>query len=241
MLKKLEDSAVDRDFLTFIKQLNDSKGPFAPLYSLSEAVAHLLAGTDTLSITLVNILYHLSSSPSTVQRLRAEIDSVDMPSLSSLEKLPLLTATIKEGLRLSHGVIGRLPRIAPLGGWTFEGTYVPEGTIISSSAPVVHNDPAIFSDPLEFIPERWMREDGPYNVAMEQHLVAFSKGQRSCIGMKYFPTSVSLTLVSHMQSCISVWTCCCESLSFVLLPERRRWRSLMFLQHSLIQGALSWK
>ena len=185
MLKQLQDRAVDRDFPTFIQQANQSKTPFPPLYFLSEAVDLLLAGTDTLSITLVNILYHLSKCPSVVHRLQKEIDNLDTTSLSSLEKLPLLTATIKEGLRLSHGVLGRLPRIAPSGGWNFEGTYIPSGTIISSSAPVVHNDSTIFPNPHTFAPDRWLRQDGTYNVAMEQYLVAFSKGQRSCIGIKY--------------------------------------------------------
>ena len=184
MLKQLEDRAVDRDFPTFIQTANSSKTPFPPLYSLSEAVDLLLAGTDTLSITLVNILYHLSQSPALIQRLQQEIDSAENTSLPSLEKLPLLTATIKEGLRLSHGVLGRLPRVAPSGGWDFEGIHVPGGTIISSSAPVVHNDPSIFPHPHSFVPDRWLREDGTYNVAMEQYLVAFSKGQRSCIGIK---------------------------------------------------------
>ena len=189
MLKQLEDRAVDRDFPTFIQTVNQSKTPFPPLYSLSEAVDLLLAGTDTLSITLVNILYHLSKYPSVVHRLQSEIDSLDFTSLSSLEKLPLLTATIKEGLRVSHGVLGRLPRIAPSGGWTFEGTHVPAGTIISSSAPVVHYDPTIFPNPHIFVPDRWIK-DGTYNVGMEQYLVAFSKGQRSCIGIKYSPAYI---------------------------------------------------
>ena len=185
MLKQLEDRAVDRDFPTFIQQIHQSKTPFPPLYSLSEAVDLLLAGTDTLSITLVNILFHLTKHPSLVHRLHEEIDSVESVTLPNLEKLPLLTSTIKEGLRLSHGVLGRLPRIAPSGGFTFDGVKVPAGTIISSSAPIVHNDPFIFPNPLEFVPDRWLKEDGTYNVAMEQNLVSFSKGQRSCIGIKY--------------------------------------------------------
>ena len=184
MMKQLEDRAVDRDFPTFIQTIRQSKSPFPPFYSLSEAVDLLLAGTDTLSITLVNILYHLTKNPSVVQRLHDEVDNMESLSLPSLEKLPLLTATIKEGLRLSHGVLGRLPRIAPSGGWTFEGTHVPAGTIISSSAPTVHNDRTIFPNPQLFVLDRWLREDGSYNVAMEQYLVAFSKGQRSCIGIK---------------------------------------------------------
>jgi len=184
MLKQLEDRAVDRDFPTFIQTAGQSKQPLPQLYSMSESVDLLLAGTDTLSITLVNILYHLSKNPFLIPRLQEEIDSLDTITLPSLEKLPLLTATIKEGLRLSHGVLGRLPRIAPSGGWSFEGSRVPAGTIISSSAPIVHNDPIIFPNPTSFVPDRWLREDGSYNVAMEQNLMAFSKGQRSCIGIK---------------------------------------------------------
>ena len=197
MLKQLEDRAVDRDFPTFIQTATQSKTPFPPLYSLSESVDLLLAGTDTLSITLVNILYHLTKDPSLIRRLQSEVDSIaeidaTSTNLSRLEKLPLLTATIKEGLRMSHGVLGRLPRIAPSGGWTFEGIYVPSGTIISSSAPAVHNDSRIFPDPYLFVPDRWLREDRTYNVGMEQYLVAFSKGQRSCIGVKYPPPNISL-------------------------------------------------
>jgi len=204
MLKQLEDRAVDRDFPTFIQTARQSKQPFPTLYSMSESVDLLLAGTDTLSITLVNILYHLSKNPALIPRLQEEIDSLDTITLPSLEKLPLLTAAIKEGLRLSHGVLGRLPRIAPSGGWSFEGTRVPAGTIISSSAPIVHNDPSIFPNPHSFVPDRWLREDGSYNTAMDQNLMAFSKGQRSCIGIKYFPIFIfwGLTVVWHMQSCI---------------------------------------
>jgi len=182
-MKQLEDRAVDRDFPTFIQTANASKIPFPPLYTTSESVDLLLAGTDTLSITLVNILYHLSHNPSLIPRLQAEVDALTDVTLPNLEKLPLLTATIKEGLRLSHGVLGRLPRIAPAAGFTFEGTQVPPGTIISSSAPMVHNDPIIFPNPSTFAPDRWLK-DGIYNTAMEQNLVAFSKGQRSCIGVK---------------------------------------------------------
>jgi cytochrome P450 len=216
MLKQLEDRAVERDFPTFIQTARQSKTPFPPLYSLSESVDLLLAGTDTLSITLVNILYHLSHNQTIISRLQAEVDSLDAFTLPSLEKLPLLTATIKEGLRVSHGVLGRLPRIAPSGGWNFEGSYVPAGTVISSSAPVVHNDPVIFPNPHVFVPDRWLKEDGSYNVALEQNLMAFSKGQRSCIGIKYPPSTPfvfgcritdGFGLALHMQNCIYVWAC----------------------------------
>ncbi len=45
----------------------------------------------------------------------------------------------------------------------------------------VHHSPEIFHDPLVFLPERWLAADAD---TLEPWLVAFSKGPRSCLGIK---------------------------------------------------------
>ena len=51
------------------------------------------------------------------------------------------------------------------------------------SAKIVHDNEIIFPEPEKFIPERWTT--GPDAKEAENALVAFSKGSRGCIGLKY--------------------------------------------------------
>lgn len=70
---------------------------------------------DTTSITLAYVLWEVSRRPDIQQRLHAELDLVmpnsrTIPDISTLYKLPFLTAVVKEGL-LNH--LAFLPKIGP--------------------------------------------------------------------------------------------------------------------------------
>ena len=54
-------------------------------------------------------------------------------------------------------------------------------TIVSTSAVFVHTNPDVFPDPERFIPERWLQQD---SQNLDAWLVPFSKGPRSCLGIK---------------------------------------------------------
>jgi hypothetical protein len=45
----------------------------------------------------------------------------------------------------------------------------------------VHRNPEIFPEPTVFDPERWLQED---SHDLDKYLVSFSKGPRSCLGIK---------------------------------------------------------
>ena len=62
-----------------------------------------IAGVDTTSVTLAYTLWEVSRRPDIQQRLHAELDqampnSRAIPDISTLYKLPYLTAVVKEGL-----------------------------------------------------------------------------------------------------------------------------------------------
>lgn len=47
----------------------------------------------------------------------------------------------------------------------------------------MHHNESIFFNSYDFIPERWM--DLEKRKKLETYMVAFTKGSRQCIGMKY--------------------------------------------------------
>ncbi|KAF8656407.1 hypothetical protein AX16_002552 [Volvariella volvacea WC 439] len=178
---------------------------------LNEAATMLGAGAETVRNTCLIASYHVLSNKRILNRLRTElkenwreVDSV--MCWEKLEKLPYLTAIIKESLRFSPGVVSPLPRVATetttLGSLS---TVIPAGTTVSMGIPMMHANPLVFPDHTKFIPERWIEGESPdmylgdhqdadtkkdwAKNTKEQirerdaHLVAFSKGPRSCLGI----------------------------------------------------------
>ena len=115
---------------------------------LEEAIALVLAGTDTMGATLTVGTYRLLSNPSAYRRLKEELkeawpDLITRPRSDALEKLPYLvnapghcfcaimltqvlkTAVIKESLRVAPTTTSETSRIVPAGGATIGGRYVP--------------------------------------------------------------------------------------------------------------------
>ncbi|KAJ8079332.1 hypothetical protein PM082_021834 [Marasmius tenuissimus] len=152
---------------------------------MDECTSIQFAGTDTVGNACLFGTFHLLNDRVVLGTLRKELDEAwvdreDPMPFERLEKLPYLTAVIKESLRLSHGVPGPLPRIVNRPDTVILGCSIPHGTVVSSAAYFSHMNPTIFSDPHKFVPERWIGSD---SRDLEKHLVAFSKGPRMCLGV----------------------------------------------------------
>ena len=53
---------------------------------------------------------------------------------------------------------------------------------ICRTSIIQHSNESLFPNPKEFIPERFLLENGRQNYALEKHLISFGKGSRSCLG-----------------------------------------------------------
>jgi len=129
--------------------------------------------------------YHLLHNPEMRERLFGEIltvwpDLSQPPRFETLERLPYLTAVVKETLRLAPAMPVGLARVVPPEGATISGVRIPGGTTVSQSSLFVHLSEDIFVCAEEFMPVRWL---GPDAVKLDQFLVAFSGGARSCQGI----------------------------------------------------------
>jgi hypothetical protein len=162
-----------------------------------EAQAVVGAATETTSWALSVMTYHLLSQPATLARLTQELKEIvedprQLPKFSVLETLPYLGAVIQEGLRLSYGVSSRTARVATEESLVYRGEWnkkpveyvVPQGYAIGMSAFVTHHNERAFPDSYAFAPERWLDENNHRRKDVERSMLAFSKGSRSCLGMK---------------------------------------------------------
>ncbi|KAF2834919.1 cytochrome P450 [Patellaria atrata CBS 101060] len=143
------------------------------------------AGTETTASTMASGIVRILSNPDILAKLKEELEDAipnpnEMPSLSALQKLPYLTAVIKESLRLGFGVVGRCQRISDLP-LQYKQWTIPPDTPIGMSAGLIHVDPSVWDNPKKFNPERWT--DPSEAARLTKYLVSFSKGPRMCIGI----------------------------------------------------------
>jgi len=140
------------------------------------------AGVDTTGHLFTMALYSLMNHPEHVEPLRIEreklydTNNVDHESLKNMD---LLTAFIKETLRMYSPVPAPMPMEAvkthKLGEYT-----ITEGTIIRPDYFFNNFNERYFKDPYKFDPSRWFDKEVQ---ALDPYVfIPFSSGSRNCIG-----------------------------------------------------------
>ncbi|KAG0645946.1 Cytochrome P450 monooxygenase sdnE [Hyphodiscus hymeniophilus] len=151
---------------------------------IDEGIVLIGAGSHTVAWTLTVSTFHILSNPAILRSLKKEFRAAKKPgqalTLQQLEKLPYMTAVIKEGLRLAYGVSVRLPRIAQDADLRFNEWVIPRGTSISMSTVLQHQNREVFPEPASFRPERWLQDK---SGRLERHLASFNAGSRVCVGV----------------------------------------------------------
>lgn len=151
---------------------------------IDEGIVLIGAGSHTVAWTLTVSTFHILSNPAILRNLKEEFQANKKLgqdfTLQQLERLPYLTAVIKEGLRLAYGASVRLPRIAPDSELRFEEWVIPKGTSISMSTVLQHQNGKVFLEPESFRPERWLEDK---SGILNYHLASFNAGSRVCLGI----------------------------------------------------------
>ncbi|KAL4971084.1 cytochrome P450 [Aspergillus stella-maris] len=160
---------------------------FTATHLLFGTAGNLFAGSDTTSIVLSAIVFHLWANPSCLAKLREEINVAlkerrvsDPITFAESQKLPYFQAVLKEGLRINPSVGLPLVRVVPPGGTTLCGKFFPAGTVVGVNSWVAHHNKSVFgADAGSFRPERWLEGVTP---EMERYFMPFGLGSRSCLG-----------------------------------------------------------
>ncbi|CAK4033845.1 Pisatin demethylase [Lecanosticta acicola] len=161
---------------------------------LSSCTSMIFAGSETTSISLSSVFYHLIKHPQVYQKLMNELDEAarngniaerecGKVSWSESLKLPYLDAVIQESFRMhpAPGLI--LERVVPPQGIDILGERIPGGTIVGCNAWVVHRRPEVFGNDVDnFRPERWLEARPDQLREMKAAMFQFGAGARTCIG-----------------------------------------------------------
>ncbi|KAJ2984657.1 hypothetical protein NUW58_g5944 [Xylaria curta] len=108
-------------------------------------------------------------------------------------KITLPTGIIKDGLRLSYGVMRRLPRCSPDIALQYNQWSIPKGTPVGMGAYSLHTNTEVYLEPFKFIPERWL---GDFDPRMDDSWVPFTRGSRKCLGYNLPNSSLAIAEIN---------------------------------------------
>jgi cytochrome P450 len=196
-----DDAATPRDVLGLLLSLRDTDGPDAtgaplsPQEVFDQCIVTFQAGHETTATALSWWGRLLAEHADAMQKAQAEVDAVlhgRAPTADDLPRLPWLTATLKEAMRLYPPAAALLTRRAT-SDIVVRGTHLPKGTLLRITPWAVQRDPRLFDDPAAFRPERFMPGAPP---PARGAWLPFGTGPRVCIGQHF--AMLEATLVAAM-------------------------------------------
>lgn len=199
--KNARQTSLDMALQTMDKNLEKEGNGATQATYIDQLIGNLkimmFAGHDTTAITICMMFKCLQDNPRCLEELRAEHDAVLGPDTDEHK----LAKIIKESPHLVHSlpytlaVIKETLRLYPIASTVRQGTqecflrpkgettqYPTGGWAVWSGIAVIHKDPVYWPRPDEFLPERWIVEDGhPLHPVLKHAWQAFAIG-----GCPYF-------------------------------------------------------
>ena len=159
-----------------------------------------MAGFETTSSTIMWMLMFLAKFPEKQTKLREELQQVELGSLDDINPsvLPYTYAAIYEAQRLAS--VGALVAHKATRDTSLCGLPVEKNTPVILNLYGVSHDENLFHKPNEYVPERWINDDGEYQP--DSCVLPFSAGPRTCPG-RQLATMVLFTFITKLVRSIS--------------------------------------
>jgi len=187
------------DLLSMLLEARDEDGNGMDSKQLrDEAMTLFIAGHETTAMALAWAWYLLTTHPTAMQKLQAEVDSTlqgRSPTLQDLPNLPYTDMVMKETMRL-------YPPASGIGREALEdvqiGSHIiKKGTLISLNFYAMHHSERYFRQPERFDPERFSKENEG-SIPRYAYL-PFGGGPRVCIGNMFALMEARLILATVVQ------------------------------------------
>ncbi|KAJ2935732.1 hypothetical protein H1R20_g1362, partial [Candolleomyces eurysporus] len=143
-----------------------------------------LAGAGTTVASALGLILVLANHLEVQMKAQAEIDSVigsdRLPLISDRQSLPYVHAIVKEVSRWHTVAPLSTPRVNAKDD-EYDGYFIPKGTLVFPNSWAILHDPRVFDKPFDFIPERYLTDDGKINMSesvSDADMAAFGHGRR---------------------------------------------------------------
>lgn len=176
-------------------------------FTMNQLKLFLFSGHDTTSSTVCYLFYVLANKPLILARVRDEHAAVLGSEVSEtaslitsdpflLNKLPYTLAVIKETLRLYPAVSSTRAGEPNFQVSDDVGRQFPtDGFLVWANPQPVHRDPAYWHQPDDFLPERWLVEEGNPIRPVKGAWLPFANPPRNCIGQELAMLEMKVIMV----------------------------------------------
>ncbi|THU82307.1 cytochrome P450 [Dendrothele bispora CBS 962.96] len=145
-----------------------------------------LAGSDTSTCALYNVVLALAIHPEVQKRAQKELDDVlggtSLPDFNDYSRLPYVTALVNEVFRCYPVTPFAVYHVSTQDD-VYNGYEIPKGSILIPNAYALLHDESLFGPNTDkFNPDRFIKPDGTVNPDLSNIEVAFGFGRRACPG-----------------------------------------------------------
>ncbi|KAL9078129.1 MAG: hypothetical protein Q9157_002956 [Trypethelium eluteriae] len=174
----------------------------------TETSIALVTGAFPSSAAINVVVLHVATNPLILSRLRNELDAavakgeISTPITNAQAmKLPYFQACVSEALRRFPPITQLRERVAPPGGDTLDGRYVPAGTQIGLNAWGLQRHPCFGDEPEVYRPERWLEADEKRLMEMNKvQALVFGYGGTKCLGVTQAMMIINKVLIELFRT-----------------------------------------
>ncbi len=178
---------------------NEDGAQFTDQEIIDHLIFILMASHDTTAITLTLMSYFLAKNPEWQDKVRAEINTVNLQSpfqVKDLRQLEKLGLVMKETLRLHPPLIMVARKLEKE--MIINDVRVPKNTAVNAVFQMTHLDADTWTNPMTFDPERFNKERKeqtkcPFSYA------PFGAGPHHCIGYGFAEMSVKVVMMELLK------------------------------------------
>ncbi|KAG1780854.1 cytochrome P450 [Suillus placidus] len=163
------------------------------------------AGGESTYATILTFILAMALYPEVQIEIRRELSKVvglhRLPSIEDRDRLPYVSATVKEAMRWSPalplGIARRVTRDDH-----YRGYHIPRGTIVLPNVWAISKDDKSGIPSERFAPERFL-QNCVKETAIDPYLYAFGFGRRECPG-KYLGENNLFLLISYISATVEI-------------------------------------